>query len=565
MTRSLFEDTNPRELKELLAQVHAREAVLPNFQRDFVWDPNATQELIVSIASNFPAGSILRIRNTRQLFDCRAFEGAPDIGERVPTYLILDGQQRLTSLYQAFYGVGDHRYFVDLKKLLNGEDFEEAIFHIRAKRRQCRKLETFEVQAAELILPLGVLKGGSGGFAAWKTKVARTRNGEERDRLEDALDTIPQKYVQTVDDYRFPVVTLADTTGADAVCTIFETLNRTGVRLSPFELLTARFWPQGISLRTLWERAQAAHPTIADFEVDPYYLLQAVTLLSRPTPSCKRGDVLDLSSESITEWWEKAAQALDHALRMLREDCGLLVPQWLPYNTLLIPLTAVLARHPTPAGPAAHEHRAKLVRWFWCSVFGQIYENAPNSQAARDVTELGNWLSGGKEPASVSSLRFDPRILRDTTPKQRALYRGVICLILSNHPRDFHSGQPLTGKLIVDSHVDDHHVFPFDYLKSDQTPVRLRDCVLNRTLIDRTTNQRIGKKAPSRYLREIGGDVCSRILPTHLLPPAESGPLWLDLFEPFLAWRQDVLWKQIMVKTGLTQSSDLLDDDEATG
>ena len=49
---SLFEDTNPRELKELLGQIHSREAALPDFQRDFVWDPNATQELVVSIASN---------------------------------------------------------------------------------------------------------------------------------------------------------------------------------------------------------------------------------------------------------------------------------------------------------------------------------------------------------------------------------------------------------------------------------------------------------------------------------------------------------------------------------
>jgi uncharacterized protein with ParB-like and HNH nuclease domain len=68
---SIFEDTNPRELKELLRQIEDREAVLPDFQRDFVWDASATQELICSIASNFPAGSLLRIRNTNNLFACR--------------------------------------------------------------------------------------------------------------------------------------------------------------------------------------------------------------------------------------------------------------------------------------------------------------------------------------------------------------------------------------------------------------------------------------------------------------------------------------------------------------
>src|SRR5688500_2204369 len=104
---SLFEDTNPRELKELLRQINTREAALPDFQRDFVWDPNATQELIVSIASNYPAGSLLRIRNTKQLFACREFQGAPTLNGHNPTHLVLDGQQRLTSLYQAFLALAN--------------------------------------------------------------------------------------------------------------------------------------------------------------------------------------------------------------------------------------------------------------------------------------------------------------------------------------------------------------------------------------------------------------------------------------------------------------------------
>src|SRR4051812_45516118 len=103
---SLFEDTNPRALKELLSEVNNRTMVLPDFQRDFVWEPGATQELVVSIANNYPAGSILRVREAKQVFAAREFEGAPTLGKSKYTFLVLDGQQRLTSLYQAFYGVG---------------------------------------------------------------------------------------------------------------------------------------------------------------------------------------------------------------------------------------------------------------------------------------------------------------------------------------------------------------------------------------------------------------------------------------------------------------------------
>src|ERR1700730_11348807 len=113
---NIFEDTNPRALKDLLVEIHNRTAALPDFQRDFVWDPYATQELIVSIANNYPAGSLLRVRDKNKVFAAREFEGAPALDGYTHTFLVLDGQQRLTSLYQAFYGAGEHRYFVNLGK-----------------------------------------------------------------------------------------------------------------------------------------------------------------------------------------------------------------------------------------------------------------------------------------------------------------------------------------------------------------------------------------------------------------------------------------------------------------
>jgi uncharacterized protein with ParB-like and HNH nuclease domain len=76
---SLFEDTNPKALKELLGEINSRTMALPDFQRDFVWEPGATQELIVSIANDYPAGSILRVRDEKGVFAAREFEGAPKL------------------------------------------------------------------------------------------------------------------------------------------------------------------------------------------------------------------------------------------------------------------------------------------------------------------------------------------------------------------------------------------------------------------------------------------------------------------------------------------------------
>ncbi|MGC2112573.1 MAG: DUF262 domain-containing protein [Candidatus Korobacteraceae bacterium] len=139
----LFEDTNPRALKDLLSEIDSRTTVPPDFQRDFVWDPAATQELIVSISSNYPAGSLLRIRDNNRVFAAREFEGAPKLDSHTHTFLVLNGQQRLTSLYQAFYGVGEHRYYLDIGKLLNGMDFDEAIFHVRSGTKRVKEHEDF--------------------------------------------------------------------------------------------------------------------------------------------------------------------------------------------------------------------------------------------------------------------------------------------------------------------------------------------------------------------------------------------------------------------------------------
>lgn len=554
---NIFEDTNPKKLNDLLALIHSGDMALPDFQRSFVWDPSATQELIFSIASNYPAGSLLRIRNSQGLFAVREFEGAPPLNCQKPSFLILDGQQRLTSLYQAFYGKGEHKFFVALRLLLEQKDFEESIFHMRTSKAD-KKYTSFEKQASDLILPLEVLYGGAGGYFHWMDDILETleKKGttkEEISKLRKQLRDLHSSYIELIEHYEFPVVTLSDRTNADAVCTIFETLNRTGVKLSVFELLTARFWPEGIKLRLLYDEARKEYHLIDDFKIDPYYILQSISLLNpNKAPSCKRKDLLkELNSKLINEYWQPAINSLNTILEILSEDCGVLIPEWLPYNTILIPMTAVWAKQKNAAGVKIGAIRNKLTRWFWCSVFSQSYENAPNSQAAKDFSELNTWMEGGPEPETVKNFSFDID-LRETTPRQRAIYKGVICLILMKRPIDFYETTAITADLLRDRKIDDHHIFPDAYLDSQGVPKLQRDCVINKTLISRATNQRIGKRAPSEYLKDIethiGRNILEKVIKTHLI--AEDVKLLSkDSFADFVEHRLNILRQGIQEVT----------------
>jgi len=570
---SIFEDTNPRPLTQLLTEIQQREAGLPDFQRDFVWEPSATQELIVSIANNYPAGSLLRIRNTHNLFACREFQGAPSLQSQIPTFLVLDGQQRLTSLYQAFYGVGEHRYYLRLRDLLQGRDFEECIFYLRSNRAAVKEYAKPEVQARELILPLGILRNGIDAFFRWIIDITNYLPEPERLPQQTRLMTLAQTWLKAIGEYTFPVVTLSDATSADAVCTIFETLNRTGVKLTVFELLTARFWPKGVNLRALWEQARTAYPIIEEFEVDPYYVLQAVALVSaKGAPSCKRSDVLDLGVAEVSNWWERAVAGMAKGLSILRDECGVLLPKWVPYYTMLVPLAAVIAKHGEQLGPQAAVDKEMIKRWFWCAVFGQAFENSPNTRAVKDMTETLRWFGGGAPPETISEFRFDPHTLHDATPAQRAVYRGVIALILSQRPRDFHTSKVITTTLVLDEGIDDHHIFPAAYLARQGTPERLRNCVLNRTLIGKGTNQRISDHAPSAYLGDIQGTferndmnptMLERLLEEHLIPGGDASPLWADDFSSFLAQRESLIWGKIQHVTGVKGATHLMEEEEA--
>ena len=434
------------------------------------------------------------------------------------------------------------------------------------------------------MLPLGVLKGGAGGYGRWSKNVARRiDDNDERVKLEDALSEVEERWIQTIDDYRFPVVTLSDSTSAEAVCTIFETLNRTGVKLTAFELLTARFWPKGVNLRQLWTNVLEDYPIFEEFGIDPYYILQVIALVSRPTPTCQRNAVLNLDTEAIDTWWTRAVAGIADGLRMLREDCGVLIPLWLPYYSMILPLGASLAARSHVHGPESGAMRQKLRQWFWCAIFGQRYEAAANTQATKDFIELSRWIDGGEPPDSVTLFRFDPRILRDTTTRQRAVYRGTYALVFSGgrkdlvgRPRDFYVDKPITTELIREHGIDDHHIFPYAYLGRQDPPVptRLRDSILNRTMIHPKTNRMISDKAPSTSLALMRDQLeplqLETILSSRLLPTGDISPLWVDDFDRFIEWRQPEIWREIQRVTGLDHADDLsrktpLHDEGAAG
>lgn len=514
-----------KNLSELLAWIDKGELAIPDFQRSFVWPAGNTAELVASIASDFPAGSLLLLENNDQ-FMRRSFEGAPETGHE-PKYLVLDGQQRLTGLYQALYGTGKQDFYIRWKDLLAPDAvFDDDAIAIKKQGSKPRDIDE--------LFPLHAIYGGEGSVH-WLLK--------QSPELQADLETrFRKRWIDSIEKYSFPVVMLPADTPMEAVCTIFETLNRTGIKLTVFELLTAKLRPRGVNLRDNWQDTLERSDIISRFDVTPEDFLRVIGILvnSKDNDAAKPKALLKLTERHIGTFWLKAEEALAQALELLSARAGAYSWRRIPYPALAIPMAASLVSF-TGGGAEKGAARQKLMQWFWCSVFSEAYESGQSTKTVSDYRDLMVWLSGGDAPSVVKDFVFEGAELRDVTSGATARYKGILSLLLANRPHDFHNDKEITPERITNREVDDHHVFPRKYLK-DAGAKDPADTILNRALIDRETNKRIGANAPRVYIEEIekkwGKAALKKMLQAHLLP---YEPLVRNDYPGFLEQRQRLL------------------------
>ncbi|OMC31099.1 hypothetical protein A5739_14000 [Mycobacterium colombiense] len=550
---------NPAHLDYLLQRIHNGVLTIPDFQRDFTWEPRRTATLLRSLMSRFPAGTFLfwAVGPDNDKFGYRPVEGAPP-RTTMPQELILDGQQRLTCLYRALNRVGDERFFLSIQKFVdlpspsNVEgrlydpqevEFEDAVFWCPVESKEAKALDARSSRISQHVFAVDEHRQ----FDDWLDEYA-SHHSTVMD--EKATKTLLRKFRDTylipLRSYGFPVVTLPSTTRIEAVATVFETLNSTGKALGPFELLTARFYPEKVHLRDLWEQAIADHPILDVFSIDAYSLLQAVTL--RAHNSAQRSDVLrKLTAGDVETHWEAVARGYARSLELLQAECGVVAPNLLPYTMLLVPMAAIWDDISKVKGPEQANVLGRLKQYFWCTVFSTNYDQGANSQAGADYAKLRYWLfDPAKEaPEAVREFALSATALLVATTRRKALYAGVLALTVTSGARDFHSGLKLTADRVKSDKIDSHHVFPKAYLsgkKDKQGRPFNAELILNRALIDPVTNKTIGSKAPSDYfqaLREaIEEQELVEILRSQLIDADEADdPIHRDDYTGFIAQR----------------------------
>lgn len=574
-------DSTKIGLLDILEEVHCGKIQLPDFQRGWIWDDDRIKGIIASVAKSFPIGAIMLLEtgNENVRFKTKPIEGVKLNDEVKPDLLILDGQQRITSLYQTImtnevvttrneknYEI-KRWYYIDMKKAMDdSHDLEEAITSINEKkqitedfgRRIILDLSKKEYEFENLMYPLSMIRD----YSVWRREF---NEYWQYDREKSIFwDKFEGKIINSFNKYMIPVIIMKKENPKEAVCQVFEKVNTGGVSLNVFELLTATFAADEFDLKTDWQEIKEElqqHKMLA--KVSNTDIIQAITLLSTynkklklaqqgtpdeklPAISCKRKDMLELTLNDYKKYRDLIVQGFIKAAKILFEN-HIYTARDLPYPAQLIPMSAILAVIGDNIDNLSN--KKKLMQWYWCGVLGELYGSANETRFALDLPQVVEWImNNGPKPKTIYDANFSPSRLHTLRTRNSAAYKGIYALLMADDTKDWLSATKIDLSTYFSESIDIHHIFPVAWCEKHGIKKDDYNCIINKTPLSSRTNRIVSGDAPSKYLKRIqkhagvDDEEFHEILKSHVLSPEF---LYADDFETFFNDRKEKILQRI--------------------
>lgn len=572
------------KIRDLLDDVHGQRLALPQFQRDFKWGQKDYIPFLYSILQNRITGSllILDIEPGSEQFAPRQIERGPVVDSSRLERLLLDGQQRTTTLYQAlitgFKRHNKHYHpYINVTLMMESDYLlEEHIFLDKEAGR------TAGEQAADGHIELQVLLDSKSRLT-WQQEFAETAFSKERgwNQLE-IFNQMTSRIVlyEHLPSYEFPATRLKKNSPPGLIVDIFQDINRRGRRLDEFELMVARCFnekePTGgdhYNLKTHWEQAFLAAPYLNKIGVGassgllPLYLIAAALkretneLGSKPlgadailsmNPTYITGTKIAGKECSI----ERAVEALEKAAKLLYEECGVIDRTLLPQSMMLIPIADqyFLERANRPALPKDH-----LKRWFWISGLKGDFYGSTTSYVTPACQYLEEWSKNPSGPTPLAVSNFDAAsvtALDLRAAKARAddiIGKTVLAMVVASGSLDWKEmGTPLTTVVQAKGQsVEAHHIIPRkvlagkNYYNCDEDNDKLRP-IANFAPTSQTANGSLSSDIPKAVKAQLGARF-EDILKSSAVPQPEFEKVKdRKSFESFLSVRE-VMLKKLLV------------------
>ncbi|MET8060059.1 GmrSD restriction endonuclease domain-containing protein [Streptomyces microflavus] len=517
--------SEPLPLRKAIERIHNGTMRVPGFQRGFIWEPTSAALLMDSIYKGFPFGSVLLWRTRTALKtekELGGFELRPPEKD-YPVDYVLDGQQRLTSIFSTFQ--------TELTpKEENPEVWLPVYYDFEAEgdaqgTRFVALQESETANAPGRYFPLNCFFDPV-AFSSATKPLNVDRNIEivkVQERFKEAL--IPVETFESED--------------RTSVAIVFERVNRMGVELTMFELLTAWTWSEDFDLQ---EKFLGLAETFENFGfgsigADNDLMLRCCSAILQGDPAPE--SLVNINGTNVRASFEVVEKALGLAIDFVRTNLGVRHLKFMPYSAQLIPLATFFSVRQSQ--PITNDERAVLLRWFWRSSFGHRYSGNPGRNIKRDVEAALELRNGAGTTLEDIAVDVNERFFTENQFNSRTVAtKTMILLLASLKPKSFLSGQgvELDKVLAEPNRHEYHHCFPRSHLrKLPNSPTdKVTNCLANFAIISRAENRKISDRAPSVYRVDMPANI-EEIKSGALLPDS----LFRDDFPTFLEERTGLL------------------------
>lgn len=536
-------------IRDLISSIDREIVVLPEFQRDFVWDVGKSYDLFDSLTKDIFIGSIIygvpSFEITARELDTRPRKSNTirrkslkltsytkhDVENKIKTTgfrLVLDGQQRITSIYRALKGADEIWLTVKRDEEMT-EDIEFTKLSLEEILFEYSGQESSDRLSIKLSDVYNIMEGNFLESDEIREKFFQNllfiqgKSEEEKRGIFRRFLSISGKIQDSFKAEKLLSYYLLDTT-SEKFTIFFERSNSRGIQLKFIDILAAKLYA-GFNLRNHIDDFESKYP---DHPLNREIIVRAISyIVSEGRDIDKTFILTKLTHEHFDSYWQDLCNQYKKVFDFLYENHLIISQSWMPYENMLIPLIIFL-RELKGDFCQMNEKQLEFIRyWYWASVFSQRYTGSSNEIIIQDSHILETIARGKKITDKSFFFKLKSQVesyveLYSFSKKASAIYRGILNLV--NYESKGLLDWKNTRKLSFNSRLEDHHIFPKDYLhkqyKDDESVSELVDSVINRTLIPKITNIKIGKSTPSKYLQQLKSENpdLERCLSSHLIP-----------------------------------------------
>lgn len=489
-------------IRQIVERITSGDIRIPAFQRGYVWEPDQAAFLLDSIYKGFPIGTIVLWQTDQRLSvekNLGSFE-LPEPKKDYPVNYVLDGQQRLTSLFSVFQtelAPFDESWTDIYFDLQSEENIQESIF-IPLETEEVNPQRHFPVKTLFDVL-------------AYR-EACEGRPAEQIVKIDQMQSRFREYDVQTQ---------VFETEDRNKVAIVFERINRAGTDLKVFELLSAWSWSDDFDLTDKFSELQEEIEEHGYSDLSKEQDLQLRICAGIITHETSPEKIMSLSGEEIRNRFNEIRNGITGAIDFLKRELGVRHYAMLPFPGVLIPLSCFFATEKIEGERYTDSQRAELVRWFWRTSFSRRYSSDVNARQAHDIAEVLKLRADSdysmRQPAA--DLRID--FARANFLVSSANSKSLICMLSQKSPRSLLSGAVIDLDKVLKrgSKHEFHHIYPQKHLHDAGWQRQDINVLANICFLTRHDNNNIKAKAPSEYAQGVSAQSRDDYLVRALIPP----------------------------------------------